>query len=289
MPRRLRDTLVRVAGHPAGAAGLALTLLLVAVAATAPAVAPHSPIGQGFKRLLPPSARNPLGTDEFGRDVLSRIVFGARVSLQVGVIAVGVALALGGTLGLASGYFAGTVDVLVQRVVDVMLAIPGVILVIAISGIAGPSVTTSMLAIGLVYSPAFARVIRGSTLAVMAEPYVEAARAVGSGPTRVALRHLVPNVLAPVIVQVTLSFSTAILAEATLSFLGLGTQPPDASWGTMLAAGRRFLDLAPWLTLFPGLAIMLAVLGFNLLGDALRDGLDPRLSGGARRRGTAPA
>jgi peptide/nickel transport system permease protein len=273
----LRTAFRRIAAHPAGILGSALVGLLLVVAVAAPLVAPHSPVTQSFKRLLPPGSTNPLGTDEFGRDILSRIVFGSRISLQVGVIAVGVALVLGGTLGLFSGFFRGVVDTLVQRVVDILLAIPGVILIIAISGVIGPSMGTSMIAIGIVYSPAFARVIRGSTLAVVGEQYVEAARATGATSWRLVLRHVVPNVLAPVIVQVTLSFSTAILAEATLSYLGLGTQPPDPSWGTMLASGRKYLDLAPSLTVFPGVAIMLAVLGFNLLGDALRDALDPRL------------
>ena len=273
----LRTAFRRIAAHPTGILGSVLICLLLVVAVAAPLVAPHSPVTQSFKRLLPPGGPNPLGTDEFGRDILSRIVFGSRISFEVGVIAVGVALMLGGTLGLLSGFFRGVVDTLVQRAVDILLAIPGVILIIAISGIIGPSMGTSMVAIGIVYSPAFARVIRGSTLAVVGEQYVEAARATGATPWRLVLRHVAPNVLAPVIVQVTLSFSTAILAEATLSYLGLGTQPPDPSWGTMLASGRKYLDLAPGLTVFPGVAIMLAVLGFNLLGDALRDALDPRL------------
>jgi peptide/nickel transport system permease protein len=273
----LRLACRRVVARPAGVLGLALIGLLLLVAVGAPFLAPHSPVTQSFKRLLPPGGPNPLGTDEFGRDMLSRIVFGSRISLQVGVIAVGVALVLGGTLGLLSGFFRGVVDTLVQRAVDILLAIPGVILIIAISGVVGPSMGTSMIAIGIVYSPAFARVIRGSTLAVVHEQYVEAARATGAAPWRLVARHVLPNVLAPVIVQVSLSFSTAILAEATLSYLGLGTQPPNPSWGTMLASGRKYLDLAPWLTVFPGIAIMLAVLGFNLLGDALRDALDPRV------------
>jgi peptide/nickel transport system permease protein len=269
--------IVRIARHPAGGAGAALVLALIAVAIAAPLLSPHSPVTQRFKRLLSPSGRNLLGTDEFGRDILSRIIFGARVSLEVGVIAVGVALVLGGTLGLLSGYCLGLVDSLAQWIVDILLSVPSVVLIIAISGVIGPSMTTSMLAIGIVYSPAFSRVVRGSTLAVGKEQYLEAARAVGANPWRLISRHILPNVIAPVIVQVTLSFSTAILAEATLSYLGLGTQPPEPSWGTMLASGRKFMDLAPWLTVFPGLAIMLAVLGFNLLGDALRDALDPRL------------
>ena len=272
-----RIRLRRIGAHPVGILGSALIGILLLLAIAAPFVAPHSPVTQNFKRLLPPGGVNPLGTDEFGRDIFSRIVYGSRISLQVGVIAVGVALLLGGTLGLLSGFLRGVVDTLIQRGVDILLAIPGVILIIAISGVVGPSMTTSMIAIGIVYSPAFARVIRGSTLAIVGEQYVEAARATGATPWRIAVRHVVPNVLAPVIVQVTLSFSTAILAEATLSYLGLGTQPPNPSWGTMLASGRKYLDLAPGLTVFPGLAIMLAVLGFNLMGDALRDALDPRL------------
>lgn len=267
----------RIGAHPAGILGSALIGILLLLALAGPFVAPHSPVTQSFKRLLPPGGVNPLGTDEFGRDIFSRIVYGSRISLQVGVIAVGVALLLGGTLGLLSGFLRGVVDTLIQRGVDILLAIPGVILIIAISGVVGPSMTTSMIAIGIVYSPAFARVIRGSTLAIVGEQYVEAARATGATSWRIVVRHVVPNVLAPVIVQVTLSFSTAILAEATLSYLGLGTQPPNPSWGTMLASGRKYLDLAPGLTVFPGLAIMLAVLGFNLMGDALRDALDPRL------------
>jgi peptide/nickel transport system permease protein len=273
----LLQRLSRFVRHPVGACGGALVLWLIVSAAAAPLLSPHSPITQSFKRLLSPNSQNLLGTDEFGRDIFSRIIFGSRISLEVGVIAVGVALLLGGTLGLMSGYCLGLIDTLVQRVVDILLAIPGVVLIIAISGVIGPSMRTSMLAIGIVYSPAFSRVVRGSTLSVIAEQYVEAARATGAGPLRLILRHILPNVAAPVIVQASLSFSTAILAEATLSYLGLGTQPPEPSWGTMLASGRKFMDLAPGLTVFPGLAIMLAVLGFNLLGDALRDALDPRL------------
>jgi peptide/nickel transport system permease protein len=274
---RMWVTGARLLGHPAGVIGLLLLLTLIIAALAAPGLSPYSPVTQQFKRLLSPSGRNLLGTDEFGRDVLSRTLFGTRITLEVGGIAVGVALVLGGTLGLLSGYCRGAIDMLVQRVVEVLLSIPGVVLIIAISGVLGPSMMTSMVAIGIVYSPAFARVIRGSTLSVVGEQYIEAARAVGASPVRLLRAHVLPNVLAPVIVQATLSFSTAILAEATLSYLGLGTQPPDPSWGTMLASGRKYLDLAPWLTLVPGLAIMLAVLTFNVLGDALRDALDPKL------------
>jgi peptide/nickel transport system permease protein len=263
--------------HPVGAVGAAIILLLVVFALTAPLLAPYDPIDQPSRRLLPPDGQHLLGTDEFGRDVLSRIIYGSRVSLQVGVISVGIALLLGATLGLVSGYYLGTVDSLVQRLVDIMLAFPSVILIIAISGVVGPSLGTAMIAIGIVYAPNFARVARGPTLSVAQEQYVEAARTLGAGPPRIIFRHVLPNISAPLIVQTTLAFSTAILAEATLSFLGLGTQPPHPSWGTMLGNGRKFMDLAPWVAVYPGLAIMISVLGFNLLGDALRDALDPRL------------
>jgi peptide/nickel transport system permease protein len=267
----------RLLHRPTALAGLALVVLFLVAALAAPWLAPFDPVTQPARRLLPPGARYLLGTDEFGRDVLSRIVFGARVSLEVGIVSVGLALALGGTTGLVAGYRLGWVDGLSGRVVDVLFAFPSVILIIAISGVVGPSLRTAMLAIGLVYAPVFWRVVRAPTLTAVQQPYVESARAVGAGRVRVVLRYVVPNIAAPVIVQATLSFSTAVLSEATLSFLGLGTQPPDPSWGTMLAAGRRFMELAPWVAVYPGLAIALTVLGLNLLGDALRDALDPRL------------
>jgi peptide/nickel transport system permease protein len=267
----------RIGRRPSALLGAALVGVFLVLALAAPVVSPFDPTAQPAKRLLPPGGRYLLGTDEFGRDVFSRIVHGARISLQVGIVSVGIALALGGTLGLVSGYCLGLVDALIGRVVDVVFAFPSVILIIALSGVLGASLATAMVAIGLVYSPVFARIVRAPTLAVVQQPYVESARAMGAGLGRVVGRHVVPNIAAPVIVQTTLSFSTAILSEATLSFLGLGTQPPDPSWGTMLSAGRRFMELAPWVTVYPGLAIALTVLGLNLVGDALRDALDPRL------------
>jgi peptide/nickel transport system permease protein len=257
--------------------GLVLVVGFIALALAAPLLAPFDPTAHPGKRLSPPGGRHLLGTDEFGRDVWSRIAYGARVSLEVGLVSVGLALVLGGSLGLVSGYYLGLVDRLTGRLVDVMFAFPSVILIIAISGVVGPSLTTAMLAIGIVYSPIFARIVRAPTLAVMQQPYVEGARAIGAGRWRIKARHVVPNIAAPVIVQATVSFSTAILSEATLSFLGLGTQPPHPSWGTMLSAGRRYMELAPWVAVYPGLAIALTVLGLNLVGDALRDALDPRL------------
>ncbi len=267
----------RLARRPLALLGFGLVGVFVAMAVAAPVISPFDPVSQPGKRLLPPGGSHVLGTDEFGRDILSRIVHGARVSLEVGLVSVSLALALGGTLGLLSGYYVGLVDRLTGRLVDVMFAFPSVILIIAISGVVGPSLATAMLAIGIVYAPIFARVVRAPTLGVMQQPYVEGARAIGAGGGRLVARYVVPNIAAPVIVQATLSFSTAILSEATLSFLGLGTQPPHPSWGTMLSAGRRYMELAPWVAIYPGLAIALTVLGLNLLGDALRDALDPRL------------
>ena len=271
------ELVIHLTHNPVGLVGLILVLLFSLLAIAAPLVSPFDPIAQPARRLLPPGGQYLFGTDEFGRDVLSRIIYGSRVSLQVGIISVGIALLAGGTTGIVSGYYMGLVDSLVQRVVDIVFAFPTIILIIAIAGVLGPSIGTAMVAIGIVYSPLFARIARGPTLAVMQQQYVEGARAVGVEQWRIMLRYVLPNIAAPVIIQATLSFSTAILGEATLSFLGLGTQPPDPSWGTMLSSGRRYMELAPWVAVFPGVAIALAVLGLNMLGDALRDALDPRL------------
>jgi peptide/nickel transport system permease protein len=263
--------------HPIGMMGAVVVALVILVAIFAPYVAPYSPTAQASKRLLEPSAEHLLGTDEIGRDVLSRVIFGARVSLYVGVIAVTIALCLGATTGIISGYVGGTLDNLVMRVVDIMFAFPGLVLAIVIAGLLGPSIGNTMIAIGIVYAPQYARVARGSVLSVKEELYIEAARTVGGSGIHIVWRHILPNIIAPLIVLTTLSMSTAILTEASLSFLGLGTQPPEPSWGSMLSTGRRFMEIAPWVAIYPGLAIMLAVLGFNFLGDGLRDALDPRL------------
>lgn len=263
--------------HPIGAAGLAILLFVVLVAVGASLIAPFDPTDQRAKRLLPPGNVNILGTDEIGRDVLSRIIFGSRISLYVGVVAVSLAVAIGVPVGIMAGFVGGTFDSLVMRVIDIILAFPALVLAIVIAGALGPGVTNAMIAIGVVYSPAFARVSRGSVLAIKNELYVDAARTIGCRTSRVIGRHILPNILAPLIVLVTLQMSTAILTEAGLSFLGLGTQPPDPSWGTMLSSGRKFMELAPGLAIFPGLAIAITVLAFNFLGDGLRDALDPRL------------
>jgi peptide/nickel transport system permease protein len=274
---RWREMARMVRGRASGMAGLLLVLFFVLLAVAAPWLSPHDPITQPAERLSPPDATYWLGVDEFGRDILSRLIYGARVSLQVGVISVGIALLLGGALGLVAGYYRGWLDSVIGRLVDIMFAFPTVILIIVLAGVLGPSISTAMLAIGIVYAPQFARIVRGPTLSVMQQQYVEGARAIGARQFQVMWRYVLPNIAAPIIVQATLSFSTAILAEATLSFLGLGTQPPDPSWGAMLGTGRKFMELAPWVAIYPGLAIALAVLGWNLFGDALRDALDPRL------------
>lgn len=262
-----------------GVLGLVILLVVILLAIFAGQIAPFQPAAQVTKRLTHPNGTYLFGTDEFGRDVLSRIIFGTRISLYVGVVSVAIALLIGASLGLIAGYYGGWADTVIMRVADVLFAFPSVVLAIAITGILGPSLTHAMMAIGIVYAPTFARVTRGPVLSVKEQEFVQAARAVGASNGRIIARHILPNIVAPLIVQTTLALSTAILAEATLSFLGLGTQPPTPSWGTMLGTGRKFVELAPWVAIFPGVAIMVTVLGFNLLGDALRDALDPRLRG----------
>jgi peptide/nickel transport system permease protein len=232
---------------------------------------------QDFKRLLAPSSKHPLGTDNLGRDVLARIIHGAQVSIEVGIVSVGVALVLGLLIGVSAAFYGRIVDAVLMRIVDILFAIPSLVLAILISGLLGPSRTNAMLAIGIVYAPSFARVIRGSALGVLALPYVEAARALGVRDVRIMTRHVLRNIVSPIIVLSTIYLSSAVLTEAALSFLGLGTQPPEPSWGLMLHDGMPYMQLAPWLAIFPGLAIMVVVLGLNFLGDGLRDVLDPRV------------
>jgi peptide/nickel transport system permease protein len=263
--------------NPIGMVGAAVVLFTVVIALAAPLIAPYDPDAQASERLLPPSWSNLMGTDELGRDTFSRIVFGARVSLQVGIISVFIALLAGALFGIAAGFFGGRIDSWLMRGVDIMFAFPGLVLAIVIAGLLGASRTNAMIAIGLVYAPAFARVIRGSVLAVMSEPYVEAGRVIGSTNARLVGQYVVPNIVAPLIVMISVYLSSAILSEAALSFLGLGTQPPEPAWGGMLNLARTYMEISPWMAIFPGLAIMIVVLGFNFLGDGLRDVLDPRL------------
>lgn len=263
--------------NPIGLIGVLVVSLTIVIALFAPIVAPYSPSSQKATRLLGPSRDHLLGTDELGRDTFSRIVFGARVSLEVGIIAVAVSLLLGSLLGILAGFFGGRLDSLIMRIVDILFAFPGLILAIVISGLLGPSGRNAMLAIGVVYAPAFARVIRGSVLSVMNEPYLEAGRVAGASNRQLIARHVFPNIVAPLIVLITVYLSSAILSEAGLSFLGLGTQPPEPSWGGMLSAARTYMEINAWMAIAPGLAIAIVVLGLNFLGDGLRDVLDPRL------------
>jgi peptide/nickel transport system permease protein len=264
---------VRLAG-----VGLLIVALLAVCAVLAPVISPYDPNRQRLlEALQAPSAAHLLGTDENGRDVLSRVLYGARVSLAAGIFSVSIALVLGIVSGLVSGYFAGRLDHLIMRVMDALLAFPTLVLALAITATLGPGLRNAMIAIGIVYTPLFARLVRGQVLSVREREFVEAARTVGAGHVRIMLRHILPNVAAPIIVQVSLSIAVAILAEATLSFLGLGVQPPEPSWGSMVSRGKDYLDQAPWLAFAPGGAILLAVMGFNFVGDAIRDALDPRL------------
>ena len=257
--------------------GLAIVALFVLVALFAPLVAPYDPIATSWSLVRkPPSWAHWLGTDEVGRDVLSRIIFGARASMSAGVVSVSIALGIGVPLGLLAGYAGGWIDAVISRVVDAMLAVPFLILAITLAAFLGPSLYNAMIAIGVTATPIFVRLTRGQTLAAKVEDYVEAARAVGNPHWRVALRHILPNVVPPLLVQASLAIAGAIIAEAALSFLGLGQQPPSPSWGSMLNSSQRFLSQAPWMAFWPGVAIFLAVLSFNLLGDGLRDALDPR-------------
>jgi peptide/nickel transport system permease protein len=275
---RGRDRLLRLARRtPPAVIGAVLVGCVLFVAAAAPVLTGHDPAAQIATPLLRPSGAFPGGTDQLGRDELSRIIYGSRVSLFVGVLSVALALTLGGTTGVLAGFYGGWLDNVAMRSMDILFALPALVLAIAITAVLGPSLTNVMLAIGIVYAPTFARIARGPTLAVVRLPYVEAARAIGARTPAIMLRHIVPNVSAPLLVQTTVSLSTAILTEAALSFLGLGTQPPTPSWGLMLSDARQYMLIDPWVAVLPGVAIAVTVLGFNLLGDGLRDVLDPRI------------
>jgi len=255
-------------------AAIVLTFLLVALIGQ---VMPYDPTAQNLsERLLPPSWAHPLGTDDLGRDIGLRIVAGAWISLQVGLLSVAIALVLGTALGTLAGYAGKWVDETIMRVIDVMMAFPGILLAILIVAIMGPSLTNAMIAIGLVNVPVYARLVRASVIGIKSQEFVEAAHASGASHVTVVFRHILPNCLTPLMVQSTLGIATAILETAGLSFLGLGAQPPLPEWGTMLNNARAFIRSAPWTVTFPGLAIMLVVLGFNLLGDGLRDLMDPK-------------
>jgi peptide/nickel transport system permease protein len=264
---------------PLGGFGLAVVVILVLLAILAPLVSTHDPYAiSGRERLQEPGGDHFFGTDDLGRDVFSRVVYGSRISIQVGIISVFISTVVGTVIGLISGYVGGKTDLIVQRAVDALMALPLLIFALAIVAALGPSIVNVMVAVGLALAPGLSRVVRGSVMSVRQNLYVEAARSMGASDIRIVARHVLPNVLAPIIVLATAGLGGAILAEGSLSFLGLGTPPPTPSWGGMLSgSSRTYMERAPWLAIFPGLALTLAVLGFNTLGDALRDYLDPRL------------
>jgi peptide/nickel transport system permease protein len=267
----------RILRRPSAAFGVAVVLFFVIVALLAPILAPQDPLAAGFSTVRKaPSVAHWFGTDEIGRDVASRVIFGARASLMAGVISVLISLSVGVPIGLLAGYAGGKTDALISRMTDAMLACPFLILAIALAAFLGPSLTNAMIAIGISATPVFVRLSRGQTLAVKAEDFILAARAIGNSPLRIAVRHVLPNIVPPLIVQATLAIAAAVIAEASLSFLGLGQQPPAPSWGSMLNTAKNYLEQAPWMAVWPGLSIFLLVLAFNLVGDGIRDALDPR-------------
>ncbi len=272
-----RKAVKRFSRNRLAVAGLLLIAVLTLMAVFSPLIAPYDPIKQDYGALSQaPSIAHPFGTDNLGRDVLSRTIYGARVSLSAGVIAVGLATLAGLVLGLLAGFFGGWLDELIMRVVDAMLAFPFLVLAITLAAVLGPNLQNAMLAIAVVSAPVFARLARGQVLSERERDYVQAAQALGSSDARIVFRHLLPNIAGPIIIQASLSIAGAILAESSLSFLGLGVQPPTPSWGEMLNTARGYLRDAPWTAIAPGSLIFVSVLAFNLLGDGLRDALDPR-------------
>jgi peptide/nickel transport system permease protein len=276
----MREVGFRLRQNKLALAGLGLNLLFLSMAVFAPLIAPYDPYRIDENAVLsPPSAEHPLGTDSFGRDVLSRMVYGAQISFKVGLISVGIALTAGVLIGAAAGYYGRWVDAALSRVIDVLFSFPVLLLALVIMAVLGASLTNVMIAIGIVYTPIFARITRGAVLEIKESLFIDAARVLGAGRLTILRRHILPNVMAPLIVQTTLSLAFAILAEAALSFIGLGVEPDTPSWGIMLNEGKDWMEAAWWIAVFPGLAITSAVLGFNVLGDGLRDALDPRLRG----------
>ncbi|HEY3247939.1 MAG TPA: ABC transporter permease [bacterium] len=274
----MRYLLDRYARNRLALAGLGVVLVIVIAALFAPWLAPDSPIKPDFDNLLhPPGAAHLMGTDDLGRDVLSRVIFGARTSLLAGIISVGIAIAIGLPLGLVSGFYRGRLDDLLMRLTDALLSFPFLVLALAMAAVLGAGLDKAMIAIGIVFTPSFIRLARAQVLSEREQNYVEAARAMGAGDGRIIWRHILPNIVSPILVQASLFTAAAITAEAALSFLGLGTQPPTPSWGSMLNIAQSYLSTAPWLAIWPGLAIFVTVLAMNLLGDGLREALDPRL------------
>jgi len=258
--------------------GFAIVVLNVMVAIFAPVITPYDPVQASLSEIVQPSSRShPLGTDELGRDILTRIAYGSRISLTLGIISVGIALFGGVALGTLGGYFGSWLDLTIMRLIDVILAFPPLLLAIVVVSILGPGIRNAMIAVGIAQVPVYARLVRAEVLSNKGREFVTAARAVGASDLRIMVRHILPNSMAPIIVQSTLNIATAILSAAALGYLGLGAQPPTPEWGTMLTKGRLYLRVAPHVTTFPGLAIVITVLGFNLFGDGLRDALDPKM------------
>ncbi|MBS5606830.1 ABC transporter permease [Clostridium sp. AF18-27] len=258
--------------------GLVIVLIYIIVAIFAPLLAPYDPVKQDLANMLQtPGPKHLLGTDEMGRDILSRIIYGARISMKVGFYAVGVAFVIGIPLGIFAGYFGGKVDLLIMRAMDVLLAFPGILLSIVFVSVLGPNLDNAILSVGIYTVPNFARMARGETLALRNSEFIEAARAMGSGDIRIVFSHILINIVSPMIVMGTLSFGTAIITTSGMGFLGIGAQPPTPEWGAMLSSGRQYLLVAPHVTTYTGLAILFLVLGLNLLGDGLRDVLDPKM------------
>ena len=273
------DALRRLTRNPGSMAGLVLLLLITLAAIFAPLITQYDPIAiVAAERLKPPSDQYWFGTDAFGRDMYARIIYGGRISLRVGLISVGIAALLGVTSGMIAGYFGGRIDTIIMRVADITLAFPGILLALVVIAILGPSLFNAMIAVGVSAAPTYARVARGMVLKTKAEMFIEAAVNVGSPPQRILLRHILPNILGPLVVVATLGVAGAIIAGAALSFLGLGAKPPTPEWGLLLSEGRSYLRYAWWITTFPGFAIMATVLSINLLGDGLRDALEPRMT-----------
>ena len=272
-----KSILVFIKKTPIGFIGALFVIFLLFIAILAPYLTPYDPVSQDYQRFQSPNINHWLGTDSLGRDICSRIIQGTRVSMFVGLLAVTIALFLGTNLGILSGYYGGKIDTVLMRFIDILLAFPGLVLAMLISGLLGPSLVNAMIAVGIMLTPSFARVTRGSVLTVKNEPYIASAKTIGCSNLYIILKYILPNIMVPLSVLFSISLSIAILAESALSFLGLGIQPPAPSWGGMLHQGRQFMEIAPWVAVFPGLAIMIAVLSFNFLGDGLRDGLDPKL------------
>ena len=274
----MKEFFYRLIHNKLAVTGGVILILFILMAVLAPVIAPYDPYYMDASATLaPPSAEHLLGTDNMGRDILSRIFYGAQISLKVSIVSVSIATAAGVILGVVAGYFGKLTDGIISRILEIMFAFPEVLLALLIMSILGPSLNNIMIAIGIVYTPIFARITRGAVLSVKDSLYVEAARSIGVKDSIIIVRHILPNILSPILVQITLSLAFAILSEASLSFLGIGVEPDIPSWGIMLNNGKAWIEIAWWVGVFPGIAIALAVLGFNILGDGLRDVLDPRL------------